>query len=526
MINNHKDMARQIEKLAESLEKLKELQEKDYFGIKSGDLSRVHRERLIKNGFLREVLKGWYVPISPFEQQGDSTSWHLSYWRFCARYLRDRYAEDYCLSPEQSLLLHIGNQTVPSQLMVRSTKGNNLPTPLLFGTSLFVLRSPLDKKVVIKEWNGLRLVSLPFALVHSSPSLFTEQPTDARSALLMISDASDLLHVLLEGGNSVIAGKLAGAYRNMGNNSMAEAIMKTMKSAGYDVREHDPFGEVTGLIFNFREPSPYVNRIRLMWHSMRLDVINEFPASPGIPIHPGEYIEQIERLYTTDAYHSLSIERYSVTPELIERVRTGEWDVLGNEADKKHRDALAARGYWQSFNAVKGSIRKVLAGENPGRVAETDHGSWYTELFAPSVAAGLLKATDLAGYRNHQVYISQSRHTPLGVIGVRDTMPLLFDLLKEEQNASVRAVLGHFFFVYIHPYMDGNGRLGGFLMNVMLSSGGYPWTVIPVQERNIYMDSLEQASTNHNIKPFARFLAKLTGSSLKGLPAAGIEFNN
>lgn len=364
------------------------------------------------------------------------------------------------------------------------------------------------------------MVSLPFALVHSSPSLFTEQPTDARSALLMIRDASDLLHVLLEGGNSVIAGRLVGAYRNIGNDAIAEAIMKTMKSAGYDVREQDPFGEVTGFAFNFREPSPYVNRIRLMWHAMRTDVIKEFPASPDIPIHTRKYIEAMEKLYTTDAYHSLSIERYSVTPELIERVRTGVWDVLGNEADKKHKDAMAARGYWQSFNAVKGSIRKVLAGENPGRVAEADHGSWHTELFAPAVAAGLLKPMDLAGYRNHQMYISQSRHTPLPVIGVRDAMPLLLDLLKEEQNASVRAVLGHFFFVYIHPYMDGNGRLGRFLMNVMLSSGGYPWTVIPVQERNTYMSALEQASTNHDIKPFARFLAKLTEATLQGLSTA------
>jgi Fic family protein len=44
---------------------------------------------------------------------------------------------------------------------------------------------------------------------------------------------------------------------------------------------------------------------------------------------------------------------------------------------------------------------------------------------------------------------------------------------------SVRVVLGHFVFVYIHPYIDGNGRMGRFLMNLMLASGGYPWAVIP-----------------------------------------------
>ncbi|MFX4493710.1 Fic family protein, partial [Acinetobacter baumannii] len=90
---------------------------------------------------------------------------------------------------------------------------------------------------------------------------------------------------------------------------------------------------------------------------------------------------------------------------------------------------------------------------------------WYRELFAPSVTAGLLKASDLAGYRNHQVYIGNSKHTPLNKEAVREAMPTLFELLQEEPEASVRAVLGHFIFVFIHPYMDGNGRMGRFLMN-------------------------------------------------------------
>ena len=50
-------------------------------------------------------------------------------------------------------------------------------------------------------------------------------------------------------------------------------------------------------------------------------------------------------------------------------------------------------------------------------------------------------------------------------------------------------------FVYIHPYMDGNGRKGMFLMNVMLASGGYPWTIVPVSRRDDNMAALEQAST-------------------------------
>jgi Fic family protein len=95
-------------------------------------------------------------------------------------------------------------------------------------------------------------------------------------------------------------------------------------------------------------------------------------------------------------------------------------------------------------------------------------------------------------------------------------MPVLFDLLHEETEPSVRIVLGHFIFVYIHPYVDGNGRMGRFLMNTMLASGGYPWTVIPVEERNEYMAALEEASVGQNIVPFAAFLARLVDDGIKG----------
>jgi Fic family protein len=95
-------------------------------------------------------------------------------------------------------------------------------------------------------------------------------------------------------------------------------------------------------------------------------------------------------------------------------------------------------------------------------------------------------------------------------------MPVLFDLLSEEPEPAVRVVLGHFIFVYIHPYVDGNGRMGRFLMNTMLASGGYPWTVIPVEERNEYLAALEKASVDGNIGPFAEFLAKLVADEIKG----------
>jgi len=163
---------------------------------------------------------------------------------------------------------------------------------------------------------------------------------------------------------------------------------------------------------------------------------------------------------------------------------------------------------------VRESIANVLRGENPGSVADNDLSTWYREMFAPEVTAGLLRPSDLAGYRNGSVYIHKSMHVPARCETVREAMPALFDLLREETEASVRVVLGHFIFVYIHPYMDGNGRMGRFLMNVMLAGGGYPWTVIPLEEQDTYMAALENASVDQNIVPFTDFLAKLLDNEM------------
>jgi Fic family protein len=82
-------------------------------------------------------------------------------------------------------------------------------------------------------------------------------------------------------------------------------------------------------------------------------------------------------------------------------------------------------------------------------------------------------------------------------------MPVLFELLKQEPSAAVRAVLGHFLFVYIHPYMDGNGRIARFLMITQLISGGYPWVTVPVERRQDYMSALEKASVGEDVSEFA-----------------------
>ena len=128
-------MATPAERLADSLEELRKLQEENKTVLQTEELSRTNRERLLENGFLKEVIRGWYMITSPEERQGDSTSWYSNFWHFCSRLLNEKYKENWCISAEQSVQLHGGNWSVPGQLIVKSPEANNFKTDLLYGTS-------------------------------------------------------------------------------------------------------------------------------------------------------------------------------------------------------------------------------------------------------------------------------------------------------------------------------------------------------------------------------------------------------
>ena len=502
-------MAAPSEKLAGSLSLLEELQKGGRRVFRSGELTRVHRERLVRNGFLREVMKGWLISSSPDVAAGDTTPWFASFWEFCTSYCATRFGRDWHLSPEQSLLLHAENTAIPPQLVVYTPKGANNTVRLPFGTSLYDLRQrEMPPQADLTERDGLKLIAPEAALVKVPEICFVRNPVDAQVVLSGIPDASNLLRRLLDGGHSVIAGRLAGAFRRIGRGDVAGEIITVMKRAGHDVREFDPFEPARAFRTLPRTRAPIIDRLHSLWESMREPAVAVFPTAPGLPKDTKAYLSCVDEMYRSDAYHSLSIEGYRVTLELIERVRTGDWDPDNRDSDRRSRDALAARGYWQTFQLVRETVRTVIAGDNPAVLARAAHQDWYRELFQPSVAAGLIPASVLAGYRDGPVFLRGSRHVPPRWEAVRDAMPTFFDLLESEAEPSVKAVLGHWLFGYIHPYADGNGRMARFVMNALLASGGYPWTVIRVDDRDAYLASLERASIDQDMEPFARFVAE------------------
>ena len=272
-------MATPSEKLAQSLDVLRQIQDsKGSPIIRSSEISRTHQERLVENGFLMKVVGGWYIQSDPSAISGDTTAWYISYWRFVAEYVQEKLGDEWCLSAEMSLDVQTGNWTILPQLTVRSPLCNNSSVLLPFGCSIFFLKADCAANVVKESRYGLNVYTIPEALVMASPFFFQRSGITARTALATIRNASEVLPYLLDEGRSARAGRLIGAFRNVQMLTVAEEIKDTMDRLGYTIREEDPFVDQYEFV---KDISPYATRIRLMWHSMRNEVLAVKPSVPA-----------------------------------------------------------------------------------------------------------------------------------------------------------------------------------------------------------------------------------------------------
>ncbi|MFI3315428.1 MAG: cell filamentation protein Fic, partial [Rikenellaceae bacterium] len=285
-------MATKAELLAASLEALKEIQNReDFLIVRSAELSRTHLKRLIDNRFLSQIIAGWYVVTDPLSLPGDTTAWYASFWKFISLYANDRYGDDWSLSAEQSLSIYSGLTIVSKQVVIRSKSANNNVIELIGGNSALSLKADIPNNTT--KQNGLNLYSLEEALIVCAPSMYQLEPLTMRTALSMIKDSSVILKILVDTGQTTRAGRLVGAFRNIGRADIAHDILSTMKRMGYDVREDDPFEESIEVSFS---PSPYATRIRLMWQKMRDVVVNNFTLTKSSLSKP-EILAQMEAKY-------------------------------------------------------------------------------------------------------------------------------------------------------------------------------------------------------------------------------------
>ncbi len=79
---------------------------------------------------------------------------------------------------------------------------------------------------------------------------------------------------------------------------------------------------------------------------------------------------------------------------------------------------------------------------------------------------------------------------------------------KKKFRPLVLAAIMHNQFEYIHPFQDGNGRVGRLLLNFILLKNQYPPINIILEDRSKYYWTLQEYQKNQNLKPTVEFLVK------------------
>jgi Fic family protein len=208
-----------------------------------------------------------------------------------------------------------------------------------------------------------------------------------------------------------------------------------------------------------------------------------------------------EQVKAYDAYHSTTMEGYRISREISDAIVRGDPLPDGPQDRETLQAAMAIQGYSVAFNEV------LVRAQRKAPVDTDLILDLYEALFRPSVDAGITDSAALRGWRNSSVGLRGWRYIPPNPKKIPDLIGGLERFAaKKDLSPIARALLVHLEFVTIHPFMDGNGRLGRLLMNHVLLSAGLPWVTIRSDERVPFFRTIEQAQVDSDAVPFIRFV--------------------
>lgn len=119
-------------------------------------------------------------------------------------------------------------------------------------------------------------------------------------------------------------------------------------------------------------------------------------------------------------------------------------------------------------------------------------------------------------YRKERVFISGSKYPLPGPERVCELMRGFIGRVKtiEKKNHPVEySAIAHKELIFIHPFVDGNGRVARLLMNLILLQKGFCIAIIPPILRRDYINALEKAHTDEN--DFNEFIARAVRETQK-----------
>lgn len=209
---------------------------------------------------------------------------------------------------------------------------------------------------------------------------------------------------------------------------------------------------------------------------------------------------KVELTYSSNAIEGNTLSRIE-TAEVIEK------GVSATISGKSLRDQLEAINHAKAVEFIK-ELRKQR--KKHQLITEDDIKGIHK-----IILSGIMD--DWAGiYRQTSVII---RGTNVELPDVREVPRLMANFVKwlenQQEEHPVRvASLAHYKFEDIHPFIDGNGRVGRLLMNLILILNGYPMAIIRKEERADYLSTFGYARNQNNMQPFYDLIENAVERSL------------
>ncbi|HBS86879.1 MAG TPA: cell filamentation protein Fic [Bacteroidales bacterium] len=192
------------------------------------------------------------------------------------------------------------------------------------------------------------------------------------------------------------------------------------------------------------------------------------------------------------AYSSNAIEGNTLTESETKAV-IEDGLTIGGKPLKHH---LEATGHHDAFNFMYSLIKK-------NGIIEEDIKNLHHLLYRQ------IEPEKAGVYRKIKVFISGSSYSLPDPKELKTLMKKFEDKYKiyDKNIHPVRlAALAHNDFVFIHPFLDGNGRIARLITNLILIHSGYPVTIIPPVLRMEYIALLEKA--HENDEDYINFMAE------------------
>ncbi|MDR2493213.1 MAG: Fic family protein [Coriobacteriales bacterium] len=229
----------------------------------------------------------------------------------------------------------------------------------------------------------------------------------------------------------------------------------------------------------------------------------ELGARP--PLSPEAEDSYQERFLYESIYNSLAIEGNELSRSEVEHVLTKNQVVQGRSLSD-HLSVVGCRD---------ATLLARRYANNNVRVTEYELRKLHYQLLIDQQSSS-------GEYRTYNLMVRGHRPTSYEKIAYKMLQLVDRKSAKEDEHPIEAAAFFHLRLEKIHPFGDGNGRVGRIVANVMLEEAGYPAVIFPVAEKQRYYEALEAYDGllgNPQVEPMQLFFAELVERQLDELLA-------